>query len=49
MNVLGLDFKLTQFTDEEKTLLSDWDIAKAEKRFEDADKLRVALIEAGVL
>lgn len=49
MNVLGLDFKLTQFTDEEKTLLSDWDIAKAEKRFEDADRLRVALIEAGVL
>lgn len=49
MNVLGLDFKLTQFTDEEKTLLSDWDIAKAEKRFEDADKLRVTLIEAGVL
>ena len=49
MSVLGLDFKLTQFTDEEKTLLSDWDIAKAEKRFEDADKLREALIEAGVL
>lgn len=49
LNILGLTFELTQFTDEEKALLQNWELAKQEKRFDDADAFRQSLIEKGVL
>lgn len=49
MNVLGLEFNLKTYSEQERQLLADWDLAKVEKRFDDADKYRQLLIEGGIL
>lgn len=49
MNVLGLEFKLKEFTNEEKQLLTAWNQAKTNKDFELADSYRNQLIEKGIL
>lgn len=49
IDILGLDFSVHKYSSEEKTLLRDWEQAKKDKRFEDADVIRHTLVDLGVL
>jgi cysteinyl-tRNA synthetase len=48
-NILGLDYKIKDYSDEEMNLYNEWNKARGEKNFELADKLRKQLEEANIL
>ena len=47
--ILGLDFKLSRLSSEDKLLIRDWDQARINKDFDLADQLRQKLISKGLL
>lgn len=49
MNILGLQFEILNYSEDDKLLLKSWDQAKKDKRFDDADGVRATLIEKGIL
>ena len=49
MDVFGVDLPYNRLTDETRALYLAWNEAKALKNFEEADKIRVKLSEAGVI
>lgn len=49
LDVLGIDFSLQELTPEMKEIYHLWDVARANKDFENADKYRVMLVEKGIL
>ncbi|NLZ87722.1 MAG: cysteine--tRNA ligase, partial [Gammaproteobacteria bacterium] len=49
LDILGLEFGIHDFSIEEKDLLDQWEQAKKEKRYDDADLIRQTLVENGVL
>ena len=48
-NILGLDYKVRDYSDEEISMYNDWNKARSEKNFELADELRKKLEEANIL
>lgn len=48
-DILGLQFNITKYSEEQIKTLNLWDKAKKEKDFESADKYRQTLIDMGVL
>ena len=48
-NILGLDYKIRDYSDEEMNLYNEWNKARGEKNFELADELRKKLEEANIL
>lgn len=48
-NILGLDYKIRDYSDEEMNLYNEWNKARGEKSFELADELRKKLEEANIL
>ena len=47
--ILGLDITYVKLTSEDKDLLKEYDVARANKDFETSDKLRQILIKKGIL
>jgi cysteinyl-tRNA synthetase len=48
-DVLGVKLSYTKLTDENKALYISWNEAKANKNFEEADKIRQELTEKGII
>ncbi len=48
-DVLGVTLSYTKLTNEDKTLYISWNEAKANKNFEEADKIRQQLTEKGII
>lgn len=49
LDILGIENKRIELSDSDKELLLNWNNAKAEKNFEEADRLRVLLSERGLI
>lgn len=49
VNILGLKFDIKILTDEDKKLIEEFNVARAEKNFDKADILRKELIEKNLL
>lgn len=49
LNILGIDIEQRKLTDEQIKDYHAWVIARNEKRYQDADEIRIRLSEAGVL
>lgn len=47
--ILGLDFKLERLSNENKSLIKDWEKARIDKNFELADELRQILVSKGLI
>lgn len=47
--ILGIKLNLPKLTNEEKNIYDNWEEAKREKRFDDADKFREILLEKGII
>ena len=49
LSILGLELKYDKLSKEDKELFNNWNKLKAEKNFDEADKLRAKLLERGLL
>lgn len=49
LSVLGISVEQKMLTEEDIRNYQDWQIARSEKRFNDADQIRIRLVEAGIL
>ncbi|MDD2575139.1 MAG: cysteine--tRNA ligase [Acholeplasmataceae bacterium] len=49
LSVLGISVEQKRLTEEDIRNYQDWQIARSEKRFNDADQIRIRLVEAGIL
>ena len=49
LNILGISIEQKRLTDEDIQIYQDWQIARSEKRYSDADQIRIRLVEAGIL
>lgn len=49
LSVLGISIEQKLLTEEDIRNYQDWQIARSEKRFNDADQIRIRLVEAGIL
>lgn len=49
LDILGINVEQRKMTDEQIKEYHDWQIARTEKRYQDADKIRIRLSEAGIL
>ena len=48
MKILGIEFNCKIFNDEDKELFNAYNEAKANKNFEESDRIRKILIEKGI-
>ncbi len=49
LNILGISLDQQKLTKEQIKDYRDWQIARSEKRYQDADEIRIRLIQAGIL
>lgn len=49
LNVLGIDVSFKRLSQEQIEAYLEWQIARSEKRYQDADQIRIRLVEAGIL